>query len=365
MIIGVDGNEANVKRRVGVSVYTLNLLNYFKKNSNKQTRFIIYLREKPLEDLPQPSSYYQYEVVPGKFLWSQIFLPLHLYQSKKINVFFSPAHYTPRFCPVPTVVTIHDLSYLYYPSEFLKKDLIQLTNWTQYSALKAKKIIAVSKTTKKDIMKSYGIADDKIQVVYNGYEKAVKNPPPNWKTEFKIKQPTILYVGTLQPRKNISTLLNAFEKFKHLFPEFKLILAGKRGWMYEEIYEQISELGLDNDVFSTDFISDLQLMFLYKNVFCFVLPSKYEGFGIPVLEAMSFGCPVISSFSSSLPEVGGNACLYFDPSNVYDLFEKMKLLKENDQIRKELIQKGLQRVKEFSWEKSGKETLEIIMEACR
>lgn len=360
MIIGVDGNEANVKKRVGVSVYTLNLLRYFKKFSNPQNQFIIYLREKPFEDLPLPSKFFRYEIVNGKFLWSQIFLPLHLFQNKNIDIFFSPAHYTPRFCPVPTIVTIHDLSYLYFPQEFLKKDLIQLTDWTKYSIINAKKIIAVSKTTKKDILKTYNVDESKIEVVYNGYEKAVKIPPPTWKTEFKFKQPTILYVGTLQPRKNISRLLQAFEKFRQIYPGYKLILAGKKGWMYEEVFEEISELGLNNDVFSTDFISDLQLMFLYKNAFCFVMPSKYEGFGIPILEAMSFGCPVISSFSSSLPEVGGDACLYFDPSNTYDLFEKIKLLKENDKLRKELIKKGLERIKDFSWKKCAEETLQTI-----
>lgn len=363
MVIGVDGNEANVKKKVGVSVYTLNLLQYFKKNSSNNTRFIVYIKNPPNTDLPLPSKYFQYKLVSGKFLWSQIFLPIHLYRNKNIDVFFSPAHYTPRVCPVPTVVTIHDLAYLHYPDEFLKKDLIQLTLWTESSINAAKKIIAVSKTTKKDIIKSYGIADNKIDVVYNGYEKSVKVPPPDWKTEFKIKQPTILYVGTLQPRKNLSTLIKAFEKFKQIAPKFKMIFAGKKGWMYEKIFEEVSELGLDNDIFFSDYISDLQLMFLYKNVYCLVLPSFYEGFGIPILEAMGFGCPVISSFSSSLPEIGGDACLYFDPNNVYDLFEKLKLLKDNYEVRKELVNKGIKRVKDFSWEKCGAETLEIIKSA--
>jgi glycosyltransferase involved in cell wall biosynthesis len=360
MFIGVDGNEANVKKKVGVSVYTFNLLQYFKKKSSIDTQFIIYLKNPPDSDLPTPSKFFHYEIVPGKFLWSQIFLPLYLYQHKNIDVFFSPAHYTPRFCPVPTVVTIHDLAFIHYPHEFLKKDLFQLTNWTESSVNHSKKIIAVSKTTKKDIMKTYNTKENKIEVIYNGYEKPVKIPPPDWKTELKIKQPTILFVGTLQPRKNLSTLIKAFEKFKQIAPDYKMIFAGKKGWMYEEIYDEVSELGLDNDIFFSDYVSDLQLMFLYKNSFCLVLPSYYEGFGIPILEAMGFGCPVISSFASSLPEIGGDACLYFDPNNVYDLFEKLKLLKDDETIKKELVNKGIKRVKDFSWEKCGSETLAII-----
>ena len=152
MIIGVDGNEANVEKRVGVSVYTLNLLKYFKKQSNKDLKFKIYLKNSPLSDLPNQDNFFQYKVVPGKILWSQIYLPLQLYQKKDIDVFFSPAHYIPRFCPVPTVVTIHDLAYFYFEKDFLKKDLYQLKSWTKYSVNKASKIIAVSKTTKKILL---------------------------------------------------------------------------------------------------------------------------------------------------------------------------------------------------------------------
>jgi hypothetical protein len=143
MIIGVDGNEANVEKRVGVSVYTLNLLQYFKKQSNEYLRFVIYFKNPPLSDLPNQNDYFQYKVIKGRMFWSQIFLPFELYKNKQVDVFFSPAHYIPRFCPVPTVVTIHDLAYLYFENDFLKKDLYQLKNWTKYSVNKAKKIIAV------------------------------------------------------------------------------------------------------------------------------------------------------------------------------------------------------------------------------
>ncbi len=358
MMIGIDGNEANVEKRVGVSVYALNLLKYFRKKADSTLRFRIFLRSAPV-DLPGETEFFNYEVIPGKYLWSQIFLPWRLNRKKDVDVFFSPAHYLPRFCPVPSVVTIHDLSYLYFPEDFLKKDLFQLKNWTSYSLQQAKRIIAVSKTTKKDIVKSYGIPNEKIEVVYNGYEKTVKHQIPNIKMEH-LKHPYILYVGTLQPRKNISSLIKAFDQFKKLYPEFKLTIAGKKGWLYEQIFSQVTDLGLENDVYFTDFVTDNQLMFLYKNAFCFVLPSFYEGFGIPILEAMSFDCPVIASFSSSLPEIGGEACLYFDPSNAFDLLEKIKLLKDDQKLRLELVKKGRQRIKEFSWEKCAGQTLDAI-----
>jgi len=346
MIIGVDGNEANVNMKVGVSFYTFNLLRFFRKKANKNLRFKIFLKYEPRKDLPPENNFFTYEHIKGKYLWSQIFLPIRLNLIKDIDVFFSPAHFAPRFCPVPTVVTIHDLSYHFYPEDFLKKDLYTLINWTKYSTDKARKIIAVSKTTMKDIVNVYKIPDEN-------------------SSKFTIERPSILYVGTLQPRKNIETLIRAFAKFQEKYPEFELVLAGKKGWMYNKIYELVTDLGLDNDVFITDYITDYQLGFLYKNAFCLVMPSFYEGFGLPVLEAMGSGCPVISSFSSSLPEVGGEACLYFDPKSQDKLLEKLLLLKENKKIRQELIQKGKTRTKDFSWKTCGEQTLNILRDAAK
>ncbi|MCS7092869.1 MAG: glycosyltransferase family 4 protein [Patescibacteria group bacterium] len=367
MKIGVDGNEANVEEKVGVSVYTLNLLKYFRQRAKKELQFTVYLKSYPRKDLPASSPFFRYEVIKGKCLWSQVFLPIALFRKKELDVFFSPAHYLPRFLSFPSVVTIHDLSFIFYPKDFLIKDLIQLRHWTSYSVRKATKVIAVSQTTKKDLLRVYRLPEKKIQVIYNGFEKR-----PNGKSEELILKdrrrrlrPFLLYVGTLQPRKNLSALILAFEKLKYLYPEFELIIAGKKGWLYHKIFTLVSQLGLEKDVYFTDYISDNQLIYLYKNAFCFVLPSFYEGFGIPILEAMSYGCPVIASFSSSLPEVGADACLYFDPTNPLSLFEKIKSLIEQPALRETLIKKGYQRVKEFSWEKCGQVTLTAIIETVK
>ncbi len=361
MIIGVDGNEANVEMKVGVSFYTYNLIQYFRKIASKNLRFKIFLRKEPGPDMPYENSNFSYTIVRGRPLWTQLFLPLHLNVFRNIDVFFSPAHFVPRFCPVPVVVTIHDLSYHYYPDDFLSKDLFTLRHWTRYAVQKAAKIIAVSRTTKKDIMNVYHAPETKIEVVYNGFEKDFpqRKKYPKLST-FNIERRSILYVGTLQPRKNITTLIRAFSFFRERYPEFELVIAGKKGWMYNKIYEEVSELGLDNDVFFTDYITDYQLGFLYKNAFCFVLPSFYEGFGIPILEAMGYGCPVISSNTPSLNEIGNDACLYFDPNNTDDLLQKLVELKENEKLRKELVLKGKKRVKLFSWKTCAKQTLDII-----
>lgn len=356
MIIGVDGNEANVEKKVGVSVYTYQLLHYFAQQSDEKTRFIIYLRDVPRHDLPVETADFKYRIVKGGFLWSQLFLPFHLYLHKDIDIFFSPAHYAPRWCPTPTVVVIHDLSYFYYPEEFLKKDLYQLKNWTQYSVKKAQKIIAVSKTTKKDIIKFYHIPEKNIEVVYNGYQSNISNQQSTI-SNFK---PYILYIGTLQPRKHLITLIEAFHLLLKKKPEYNLIIAGKKGWLYEEIFARVKSLHLQNKIIFPGYVSDEEKAALYTNASLFVLPSLYEGFGIPLLEAMSYGCPVISSFASSLPEIGGDACLYFDPTNPQELVDDMIALIDDSSLRRDLIQKGKKRVQLFSWEKCGEETLEII-----
>ena len=362
--IGIDGNEANVSEKVGVSVYTFNILKYFSKIASKEIQFVVFLKNQTQSNLPKENKYFKYNVVPGKFLWSQIFLPFALYFNKNIDVFFSPAHYLPRFCPVPQVVTIHDLAYLYFPDDFTKKDLWQLINWTNLSIKKATQIIAVSKTTKKDIVKNYQINENKISVVYNGFEKQdqrsnIKNQSDSLK--IKNKEKFILFVGTIQPRKNLSVLIDAFSEFALTNKDFKLIIVGKKGWLYNDIFEKVKIMKLKDKIIFAGHVDDNELVGYYKNAFCLVLPSLYEGFGIPVLEAMSYGCPVISSFTSALPEVGGDASLYFDPKNSGDLLEKLRELKDNKELRKELILKGRQRIKNFSWEKCGRETLDVII----
>lgn len=368
MIIGIDGNEANVDQHVGVSVYTLNLLEYFHQQASKDTQFRIYLKESPKETLPPESEYFQYRVIKGKFLWSRIHLPLELNLKKEIDVFFAPAHYSPPFCPVPLVVTIHDLAFFYFPHEFLKKDLYKLQNWTKNSIEKAKKVISVSKWTKRDLMKYYELPEEKIAVVYNGFEK---NHPAIQPIEtkdvlrtFNLKpEKYLLYVGTIQPRKNIRFLIKTFKKFHSVNSDYKLVLTGKKGWLYEEIYTEVEQQGLKDAVVFTGYLSDPEVIQLYNHAFCFTFPSLYEGFGIPILEAMSFGCPVISSFASSLPEIGGEACLYFDPETERDFYDDLVSLKDNQKLREELITKGKERIKEFSWEKSAEETLEILKAA--
>lgn len=364
MIIGIDGNEANVEKKVGVSVYTLELLENFQKHATEEVQFRIFLRNPPGKQLPKETAYFTYVIVPGRFLWSQLFLPFHLYFKTPIDVYFAPAHYAPRYCPVPVVVTIHDLSFYYFPNEFRKKDLFQLRNWTSYSIEIATAVIAVSKTTKKDIRKHYATPESRIHVIYNGFEKRRGKKDVKALDTFNLtKKKYLLYVGTLQPRKNITTLIKAFKLFHDNHPEYKLALVGKKGWLYDSIFAEVTKQELQDSVVFTDYISDEEVAELYSDAFCFVLPSLYEGFGIPILEAMSYNCPVISSHTSSLPEVGGDACLYFEATNESDLLRRIEQLHNDTDLQKKLVKKGKDRISQFSWSKSAEETLQVIIDS--
>ena len=431
MIIGIDGNEANIEKKVGVGKYAYELLWQLYKNQKssfgkpfgtssgrglrmmlskveasklilrqtqddaEQSRGIktqnynfklkIYLKDKPLPDLPKETDWWQYKMVgPGK-LWTQIGLPLALFEESllkdcRLGVFFTPTHYAPRFCPCPNVVSIMDLSFLYFPRMFKKQDLWQLKNWTAYSIRKASKVLTISESSKRDIIEYYQIPEDQVVVTYPGYDMLkLKSQNSNLKTireKYGIESEYILSVGTLQPRKNFVRLIEAFKNIKYHLPaggsnikkqdeNIKLVIVGKKGWLYQEILDAPNKFGIQGEVKFLDYVPDEDLAGLYKGARCFVLVSLYEGFGLPVLEAMSLGCPVVVSNVSSLPEVAGEAGVLVNPNDLQDIAKGIgKVLKMNSEERNMMIQKGLKQAKKFSWEKCAKETLRILEEVA-
>ena len=371
MNLGIDGNEANVENRVGSGQYTIEILRQFSKiRSNKVE---VFLKEKPAEELPQENSNFTYKVFGPKKLWTQIALPLRLVSNKKLNVFFSPAHYGPRFSRVPYVVTIHDLSYLHFPKLFNKDDLYQLKNWSKYSIEKSAHIIAVSKSTKEDIVKNYNVKADKVTVIYEGYDKRrfkkqTKEKIEKIKTRYKIKGDYIIFVGTLQPRKNVEKLMEAFNiLIQNQDPNVQnlsLVIAGKKGWLYDRIFKKANSLSIKNKIIFTDFVPDEDLPAIVSGAKVYVLPSLWEGFGIPVIEAQACGVPVVVSNGSSLPEIVGESGILVDPNSPNEVAAGIRkaLEPENSQ---NLVKAGLENIKRFSWENCAKETLQVLEKASR
>ena len=367
MIIGIDGNEANVPERVGVGWYVFYLLKEIKKiksshyakvtQDEQKSKVKIFLKEAPLDDLPGESEDFQYVVVPKKTVWSQIDLPFELcLKHRNLNVFLSPAHYAPRFCPCPCVVIVHDLSYFYYPQDFLPKDLHQLYEWTKYSVRKAQHVIAVSETTKKDLVLNYQLPKAKISVVYNGFNPFQDKPK---QPDIRVNKPYFLYLGTLQPRKNIEDLILGFAQLLGKKADHFLYIVGKKGWLYDDIYKMVKQQRLTNKVIFMDYVQEAEKQWLLMNAEALVMPGFYEGFGLPILEAFGANLPVVASETGALPEVAQEAALYFKPESPKELSEQLaKVL--NKKTREELMLKGMGSLKHFSWQKTSNPTIAVM-----
>lgn len=365
MIIGIDGNEANLKNRVGVGQYAYNLLlNIYKLDT--KNKYIIYLKNPPLKDLPPQRSNWEYRVFGPQKLWTKIALPFKLFtQKEKLNLFFSLSHYSPAFSPFPTIPTIHDLGYLQYQSQFTKKDLYQLTNWTKQSIKKAQHIITVSNFSKNEIEKIYKIDPKKISIAFNGVGDIPEISEIDSKkilAKFKITKPYFLYLGTLKPNKNIPFLIKSFSLYLRSNIDdqrSKLVIAGKKGWLFNEIFKTIQEENLEDKVIFTDYISESEKWALYKNAVCTVIPSLYEGFGIPAIESMKSKTPVITSNIEPFQEVVKNAGLLIDPKNNQDLVDKMIQI-SNPKNREKYSNLGFKQAQKFTWVNTAKSVLHVF-----
>ncbi len=369
MRIGINGYEAVVSRfgndpktnlpiRVGSAEVCFELLVELSKIDSKN-EYIIYLPVKPTADLPQEHPNWKYKVVKGARLWTLMALN-EAANKDKLDVFFNPTHYAPLFLNCPLVISILDVSYKYFPELFKKKDLYKLSLWGKFSVKKASSIITISGSSKDDIMKEYGVSEAKISIIPVGIKEIIKEKmnKVSFLKKYSIENPYILFVGTLQPRKNVERLIEAFSKLKNT--DIDLVLVGKKGWQYENILKAPEKFGVSSRVDFLHNVSNEDLPLFYENAVCFVLPSLYEGFGLPVLEAMKYGCPVATSDVSSLPEAGGDAAVYFDPEDVDSISTKLAELVDNKELRSKLVQKGYAHIKKFSWEKSAEQVLKTL-----
>lgn len=357
MNIGIDGFEANTEKRVGIGRYAYQLLTELSKLDG-QNSYTIFLPQQPLPDMPPPKKNWQYVVGRLGSFWTVRQLP-GLIKKQPLDLFFSPTHYAPWFSSVPKILSIMDLSYLHYPYMFRKKDLIQLKYMGGYSIKRANQIFTISEFSKSEIVKFYKKRTEDVVVTYPGINYSRQKMLKHVQHDKVHKgKPFILFVGTIQPRKNIVRLIEAFEQLKE---EALLVIVGKRGWLYEPILKRMEESKKSKDIVYLDFVGDEELATLYTQARCFTLPSLYEGFGIPVADAMSYGCPVVVSDTTSLPEVAGEAGIYVDPLNIDSIaggLHKALQLTETERMR--LVNKGKEHIQKFSWEACARKTLEVF-----
>lgn len=375
MNIFIDGYEANTENRVGIGRYSYELLCGMyrlmqKRMNNTDIRVTVCVPSSPRDDLPKETDWWKYVVLHPQKLWTFFALPIYvgLHATKK-DICFSPTHYVPRFVPIKRVFSIMDLSYLEYPDLFLPKDLHQLTHWTKYSATVANAVLTISKYSADAIIKQYAIDKDHVFVTYPGMSTLATSGYGNVDLckKYGIAKHFILAVGTIQPRKNYIRLIEAFKLFlesnRQKFGKIELVIIGKKGWMYDDILNAPLKMGIDKSVKFLDFIPDSELPVFYKNALCFALPSLYEGFGLPPLEAMTYGTPVVVSNVSSLPEIVGKAGILVDPLNVQDIARGLlRAVRERNLIQgKNRNIEAKKQVQKFSWDKAAEQTLEILV----
>jgi glycosyltransferase involved in cell wall biosynthesis len=299
------------------------------------------------------------------YWWFEKSIPKVL-KEHQIDLFISPDGYASLRTTVPQIVTIHDLAFEHYKAHtpFLVYQYYKY--FVPKFCEKAAKILAVSAFTKQDIVERYGIDENKIDVVYNGFENSkqsiVSSMPSEVFTAYcLLNTKYFIFIGAVHPRKNVLGLLKAFEDFKSSYAHaYKLVIIGRKAWMNDELESFYQKMKHKNDVIWIEQIERNDLLQILKNAFALVYPSFFEGFGIPIIEAMSFGVPVISSNASCLPEVAGNAALLVNPSDTKEIANAMNELIENEALRNQLISKGKNRAQDFDWNISAKKIVDII-----
>lgn len=286
-----------------------------------------------------------------------------------VDIFHATNHLLAHFRQARTVFTLHDLIFLRYPEYHLPYNRWYLT-WAMPRYLHAADVIITpSEWSKRDAITSYGLPEQKIKVIYEAAAptfQPIANPAQldQIRHKYELPEKFILHVGTIEPRKNLSRLLEAFQPLLARWPHLKLVLVGKKGWLYESFFQRLTDLGLQESVIFPGYVAEADLPAFYQLAEVFVYPSLYEGFGLPPLEAMACGAAVISSRSSSLPEVVGEAGLLIEPTDTAALNLALERVLGDPDLRSSLNHKSLLQAQKFSWQKTADE-LERVYEALQ
>jgi glycosyltransferase involved in cell wall biosynthesis len=305
----------------------------------------------------------------ARIFWEQFIQPLALRRAG-VDLLHAMAFVAPLAAPCPFVVTVYDLSFLRFPEAFRPFNRWYLSRFTAHSVRRAKAVITISESTRQDVITLLGAPPERVHTIYCGVDDSFHPLPADEVTQFRaarhLPESFLLYLGTLEPRKNIDGLLRAYalwrEQAGHAPP---LVIAGGKGWYYAQIFELVEALALTGQVIFPGYVSQAELPLWYNAATAFVYPSHFEGFGLPVLEAMACGTPVITSTASSLPEVAGPngaACL-INPADTAALAQAMAAVMSQPDLRRDMAQQGRARAGLFRWEKTARQTVNVYQKA--
>jgi len=350
-------------RRAGIHQYIAQIIDHLPPLSPSSEYFVYSRHASSISDRPgftvQPSLW-PTERRLVRIFWEQTVGPL-LAAYHRLDLLHSMAFVVPALSRIPNVITVYDLSFVHFPERFPALQRAYLQSQTARSCRQARRIIAISESGRQDLHRFFQIPLEKIDVVVPGVDPLFRPLPVSVVEEFRrregLPKQVILHVGTLQPRKNIRILLDAMARLNR--PDIILVLAGGRGWLYQDLFDRVVELGLGDQVRFTGYVADADLPLWYNVATLLAFPSVYEGFGLPVVEAMACGTPVTAALSSSIPEAGGEAALYFDPDDVDVLLNCLKSIINDAGLATTMKEKGLDQARRFSWERAGRETAHV------
>jgi glycosyltransferase involved in cell wall biosynthesis len=304
---------------------------------------------------------------PLRILWEQAVLPWSVLRDRA-DLLHALAFVSPLVCPRPQVVTVYDLSFLLYPAVFNRLNRWYLSAMTPVSVRRARRVIAISESTKRDLVRLAGVAAERVDVVYPALEPGIRRIEDSqalaaFRRRHDLPEHFILFVGTLEPRKNVAALVQAYSLLRRRGIDHALVLAGSKGWRYEEIFAAIEASGVAQDIVLPGYVARDELPLWYSAADVFAYPSLYEGFGLPVLEAMACGAPVITTNVSSLPEVAGDAGLLVDPADVAGLADAIAHVLGSQAVRGDMRAKGMQRAALFTLERMARATCAVYSRA--
>ena len=371
MRIGIDSTPLP-ENPVGAGIYIIQLIRALDK-LNEEHELVIFAHPKGREriDLPQ-SPKLEWVVVNEKspairLLWEQTTLPI-LAKRQRIDLLHSLHYTSPLALPCKSIVTFHDMTFFLFPELHTHVKKLFFPFAIRMSAHRAVKLIAVSESTRRDSMRILNIPPDKIITAPNGISNkfcTISNQEilKECRRKFNLPQEFILYVGLLEPRKNLPLLLTACKKLSRIADPPPLVVVGRKGWGQEEIEKQLDDLDITEKVLFTGYVPDTDLPIVYNLATVFVYPSIYEGFGFPPLEAMACGTPVITTAVSSMPEHVGKAGILVPPNDEEALVQAMQQIIENKALQNRLSFEGRQQAAKFTWDQTAKITLEVYNQA--
>ncbi len=360
-IIGLDASRAVGRIRTGTENYSAELIRAL-VSQPVDYGWRLYVNGNAGDLGVDESSSVEIRDIPGRRLWTHWRLSREL-MANRVTGLFVPAHVVPLYHP-PTVVTIHDLGYLHWPEAHPPGQRRMLDLTTRWSAKTARHIIVPSRQTADDLVNFYNTPEQKIGVVHHGINPAMTarkdETDGELRHQYDLRRPYVLAVGTIQPRKNLSVLAKAVSDVLQEH-DIDLVVAGRKGWMYDDVIGQLNQAGLGDHLKILDYVPSADLPALYRNATVFAQPSKFEGFGMPVLEAMASGTPVVAAHGSSLDEIGGDATIQFMHDDQAALADAITLLITKSDTRDQLIRQGQAHAEKFTWEQTAHKT-RIILE---